>query len=172
MPTQPKDFKKSQKSQKSPTSAKAWKKKTKVELELPSGNVALVRAMRITDMLAEGFFPENLRAEILTQIGKAEGQNTGSSQMDIVDLQKMFEDPEKMGEMFDIFDKVLLKCVVEPKVLPAPENEADRDDELLYADEVDMEDKVFIFQWAVGGDDDLTSFRKEFSEGVGSLENK
>lgn len=171
MPTQPKDFKKSQKSQKSPTSAKAWKKKTKVELELPSGNVALVRAMRITDMLAEGFFPENLRGEILTQIGKAEGGQESSS-LDPGNIQKMFEDPEKMNDMFSVFDKVLLKCVVEPKVLPAPENEADRDDELLYADEVDLEDKVFIFQWAVGGDDDLTSFREEFSEGVGSLEDK
>jgi len=171
MPTQPKDFKKSQKSQKSPTSAKAWKKKTKVELELPSGNVALVRAMRITDMLAEGFFPENLRGEILAQIGKAEGGKESSS-LDPDNIQKMFEDPEKMNDMFAIFDKVLLKCVVEPKVLPAPEDDADRDDELLYADEVDLEDKVFIFQWAVGGDDDLTSFREEFSEGVGSLEDK
>lgn len=171
MPTQPRDYKKSKKGA---TSAKSWKKKAQTELELPSGNVALVRAMRITDMLAEGFFPENLRGEILGQIGKAEnGVGKPGDPTDGADaIQKMFEDPEKMSDMFEIFDKVLLKCVVEPQVLPVPADDEDRDEELLYVDEVDLEDKVFIFQWAVGGDDDLTSFREEFSESVGSLENK
>lgn len=167
MPSQPQDFKKSKKGA---TSAKGWKKKVQIELELPSGNVALVRAMRITDMLAEGFFPDNMRAVVMEQITKAEKGT--EVQSDELSVEAMFSDPNKMGEMFEIFDKVLLSCVIEPKVLPAPAHGEERNEELLYADEVDLDDKVFIFQWAVGGDRDIDKFREEFSTNVGSMEDK
>jgi hypothetical protein len=48
-------------------------------------------------------------------------------------------------------------------------HEDDRDPMFLYASEVDFNDKVFIFQYAVGGSADLERFRSEFSELVDGL---
>lgn len=44
-----------------------------------------------------------------------------------------------------------------------------RDAALIYADEVDLEDKLFIFNWALGGTADLKSFRTEHAQLMGDL---
>lgn len=46
----------------------------------------------------------------------------------------------------------------------------ERSDEVLYADEVDMEDKLFLFNWSVGGGADLDTFRKQWAESMAALE--
>lgn len=156
------------KSKKSATAAKSWKKATKLaELDLPSGNTALVKPMRITTMLAEGFFPDSLRAIVMQQLSEEKPSEEATAGA----IQEAFGDMNKLTEMFDVFDRICLAVVKEPQVLPAPENEADRDEDLLYIDEVDQEDKMFIFQWAVGGDRDIDTFRAESGLGVGSLED-
>lgn len=62
----------------------------------------------------------------------------------------------------------VIKAEIENK--PAPEHpgllgkeieEEYRDPEALYIDEVEMDDKMFIFGWAVGGTADLERFREE-----------
>jgi len=45
----------------------------------------------------------------------------------------------------------------------------DRSPEFLYCSEVDFEDKMFIFQYAVGGTRDLERFRQEYSESLDSI---
>jgi hypothetical protein len=47
----------------------------------------------------------------------------------------------------------------------------DRDPDFLYAAEIDYMDKVFIFQYAVGGSADLERFRQQFSELVASVDS-
>lgn len=161
MPTQPSDKKK-------PTSAKAWKKKTNklTELEVPSGSIALVKPMPITDLLTEGVFPDSMRA--IVQDAMKDGDKEGS---DKVDMDAILEDPEKLTEMFESFDRILVRVCVEPVVEMAPENDSDRDEEILYADEVDLQDKMFIFQFVVGGSKDLAEFRKGTGDALGSLES-
>lgn len=165
MPTQPKDHKK-----KSPTSAKAWKKKTakNIELEVPSGEVALVRRMPITELLTEGVFPDSMRAIVQEAISSGEKKTPEES----VNMDAILNDPNKLTEMFEAFDRILVRVCVEPKVSMPPENEEDRDDEVLYADEVDLEDKMFIFQFVVGGTKDLAEFRSQQGTALGSLESR
>jgi len=57
-----------------------------------------------------------------------------------------------------------------PPVLPIPENEQNRDPELLYVDEVLDDDKVFVFQWVTGGTRDLEQFRQEHQAAMDNLE--
>lgn len=169
MPTQPTDHKpKTQKPKKNGvSSAKDFKKKSAVvELKLPSGHTCLAKPMRITKMLEEGFFPDDLRAVIMKQIGEEKPDDKAVSDS----MSSVIGDMGKLNELMQVFDRITATVIVEPKVYMAPEDDADRDEELLYADEVDMEDKTFIFQWAVGGDKDLERFRSEFGSSLGSLD--
>jgi hypothetical protein len=86
-------------------------------------------------------------------------------------------------EMMDSMDRLLTKVVIEPRVKWHKVSEEDlgpggylagsglsvgeevpehlRDDEYIYSDDVDFEDKSFIFNYAVGGTRDLERFRSE-----------
>lgn len=131
-----------------------------VELDLPSGNVCLARRRTLDVFMKEGRIPNSLMAIIQQQMNQVDGKPTG----DLKDgLAKIMDDPGKLADIVKLADTVLMACVVEPKVNPQPEVEADRDDELLYVDEVDLDDKMFIFSWAVGGTKDLDRFREESS---------
>jgi hypothetical protein len=50
-------------------------------------------------------------------------------------------------------------------------DERDRDPDQVYTDMVDPTDKVYIFQYVVGGVSDLQQFRQEFSQTLGNLES-
>lgn len=184
MPSNAQDFKKSNKNLEV-TPGSQWKKGAgarHIDVELPSGNVAKIKQIPMPTLLADGLFPDSLQGYIKKAIGeevKADGPKTPQdkkpkkkTQDEIVsnaDMQEMISNPETVGDLFAVFDKVTLLAVVEPKVLPVPEDEADRDDELLYVDEVDMEDKAFIFKFCVGGSKELESFRAESESVMGSL---
>ncbi len=149
------------------TSASEWKKANKgFELEVPSGNVALVRPVGMQAFLTKGMIPNSLR-DIAMEAVKGN------------QLPKMKPDdmsPEKIEDMLVLFDSVTCYCVLEPVVTPVPMDDdgepippADRDPENLYVDEVNLDDKIFIFQFACGGTRDLESFRAQYSVSMDSL---
>jgi hypothetical protein len=92
-------------------------------------------------------------------------------------IAPMMEDPAKLQEILDLADSVAMYCFIEPKLHPLPYDPEDldeqgapkfippgddrRNDNLLYIDEVDLNDKLFIFQFAVGGTARLEQFRQE-----------
>ena len=47
--------------------------------------------------------------------------------------------------------------------------EAAKDDDLLYVDEVEDEDKMFIFQWTTGGTADIATFRQQASTSLAAV---
>jgi hypothetical protein len=93
-------------------------------------------------------------------------------------MAQIESDGEKANDMIDLVDNVICRIVVEPRVTPLPPEEDpesskydphfERDEELLYVDEVHPDDKAFLFQWACGGTSDLEQFRKESAELMGS----
>lgn len=135
------------------TTAKDWKGRANraIELELPSGNMAMVRNPGMEAFLQAGLIPNELMPIILEAMDKNE----------MPDLEGAEKDPEKLMKVLDLANNVLVYCVVEPAVAPVPAEGVTRDEDTLYADEVSLEDKMFIFQWAVGGTSDLETFRKE-----------
>lgn len=150
------------------TDAKQWKKGKKeqeFELTVPSGNVCLVRRPGPELFVEQGMIPNSLMALVMPMLddAKAAGAKGDSKPLedkDLVDLQKqMMSDPAKLADMFTMIDSITVYCVLAPNVLPAPDSGEPRDDELLYVDEVDFEDKMFIFQFAVGGTANLAKFR-------------
>ena len=84
--------------------------------------------------------------------------------------------PELLNEMMELMDQIAMYCVIEPQLEPTPVDEAGkplppsaRNAEVLYVDDVDFNDKLFIFQYAVGGTADLAKFREELGEHVEDL---
>lgn len=146
------------------TQVKDWKGRANqsVELQMPSGNVALVRNPGMQAFLQAGIVPNELMPIIMDAIDDKK----------MPDLDEMKGDPEKLVQILQLVDNILVYCVVEPPVSTVPEGGVTRDPEQLYADEVDMEDKMFIFQFAVGGTKDLETFREQSTAGVESLSAK
>lgn len=178
------------------TVAGKWKRQKGEELELPSGNVALVKRPGPQALLSEGILPDTLMPIVQQAISKGKGIKPQDIDM---------KDPKVITDMLGAMDKLLLKVVVEPKVAydkclkpmdmggvtpgPALEEWVDIPDdirdgestcpncgevhadsnEVIYVDEVDLDDKMFVFNYAVGGTRDLERFRSEQSARLGDL---
>lgn len=180
------------------TKAKQWKNKQSTgteELELPSENTALVRRLQPEAFLTSGVIPDQLSGLVT----KAIQSKKGLPPQALTDISK---DPKQLRAALEMVDRVLVYVVVEPKVempptckiamdgepcnsyVDVPQHtdpshpqrhefvEGDRDEDVLYADQVSLEDKQFIFNFAVGGTRDVERFRQQFADGVGDLSNR
>lgn len=157
------------------TSIREWKAANKpAPLKLPSGFTALVKVPGLSILLSEGLIADTLTPMAEAAVQRGKGRPQGPSDDELAELAR---DPEKISKALDTFDKVLVYCVVEPPVTYYKYDddtvipEEDRDEDVLYSDEVDLEDKMFIFNVCVGGTRDLESFRKQFSETVDGIQS-
>lgn len=174
---------KSPKKSKPPT-AKQWKRAKGEELEMPSGNIALVKRPGMETFLAEGLIPDALMPIINESIRKGKGLPPEK-------MEEMSQDLDTVISMLDAMDRVLARVVIAPRVAwhkrlivnadgePVLKDgkeqveeipEWERDDDLVYTDDVDLDDKTFVFQYAVGGTRDLERFREEAAAGMESVQ--
>lgn len=173
-----------------PTSADAWVSRTagpEEDILLPSGNVARVRRVGPEAFLTQGLLPDS----VTPVVEKAIRQKKGLRPQDQADLAK---DPKQVGAMMEMLDRMLCYAVVQPVVVmpppckicgkenvqSVPEHDKanasyhefqplDRQPGVLYADFVDLDDKMFIMNFVVGGTRDLERFRSEFGAGLAGL---
>lgn len=182
-----------------PTPASAWKGKTEIagtDLLLPSGNVARVRRLSPAAFLTPGVIPDPL-TEI---VHKAIHDKSGLPPEKMAALSKDPEKIQASLELFDrVLAFVLVAPVAQmpPKcvhpiadgevcneyynvdgrhanpLLPEyhPYQEGPRDPNVLYCDTVILEDKIFVFQFSMGGTRDLETFRAKLSSNMGDLLN-
>jgi hypothetical protein len=154
-------------------------------VELPSGNFVRVRRPGMEKFLSAGFLPDPLAKEMTKMISTKSGRHQIERGSDQDIAQMMFE---KLGglqgvnNMIRVADKLAAYCIVEPptawhertaldeegkpalddKGEPVLEDipEQERKEDILYTDDIDLEDKMFLFQYCTGGSADLTQFRK------------
>lgn len=148
-----------------PTSASEWKSGVQGTLiTVPSGKKITVRIVGMSAFLKKGLIPNALIPVIQAAM------QAGKLDTDEVDLGSMFEDPEKLQSLVELCDNVTVDVAISPKVHPIPNDakgkplplESDeRDPGKLYVDEMDFNDKMYIFNFAVGGTADLELFRQE-----------
>jgi hypothetical protein len=159
------------------STANSWKKaKATMELELPSGEVCMVKRPGLPQLIAENVLPDMLTPIANKAIEKGQsgmGVSEAESQEMMANLMKQ---ENGLESMLDSFSRITAHCVIEPTVVfhkrkvddakweAIPENE--RDEDILYTDDVDLEDQMFIFQFVVGGSKDLTEFRRKLGEPV------
>lgn len=168
------------------TSVAEFKKRKKgITLPLPSGLTVVARRVDLTTFLQQGDVPNALLEIVSEALEKGKAMDTSA----IINEDDQKVDMEMVNDMFESVNAVVIQSLVSPKVHPLvwtqedldndeiPEgqevgeeiDEEDRDDNVLYVDEVEPEDKMFIFQWAVGGTADLATFREESSQDLASL---
>ena len=169
------------------TSVKDWKRSsTAEEIPLPSGKVCLANRIGMVAFLQQGAIPDYL-TPIVQRVIREKRYLPPEKEKELA------TDPVAALKTQEMLDRALVMTVVEPKVHMPPGcaecgmwlnfNDDDRhnrksekfehdfeqeelDEDLLYADEVDLVDKMFLFQWSVGGRADLNSFREQYAESL------
>lgn len=162
------------------TPVSKWKKKgAAIELQLPSDNVCLLKRPGLPQLLADNILPDLLTpiAQQAVVAGEEGGGISDEQSKEMMD--ELLKKEGGMAVMFDSFARITAHCVIEPQVLyhkvqneegiwtAIPDHE--RNDDVLYTDDVDLEDQMFIFNYVVGGSKDLTRFRSEFGESLDGL---
>jgi hypothetical protein len=152
------------------TSVSAWKKGAEVPLlELPSGNYMRIKKVGLQALLTGGIMPNSLMGFAEKALKRGGSAAEGPSEDDLADL---LQDPKKVKEIGLFMDNLLCKVAAEPVVHMLPEDGVERDPELLYVDEVDEEDKMFIFQVVTGGTTDIEAFRRETGSTMAAIRGR
>lgn len=141
-----------------PTSAKGWKKNGAV-LTLPSDNVIRLKNPGILELAHKGLIPNALMSVIMGSIQKGREPRPDEILNDQIDI----------SEMFAMMDNAIIEMAVDPVVLPVPTAGEERDPDALYVDELDEQDKMFIWHWATGGSSNIEQFRSESANLLASI---
>lgn len=154
-------------------------------IELPSGFIVRWRnpgGLRV--FLASGKIPNALMPVVEKALKGGKG---AQADMEETVVKQLNENPDMVKELMSMYDAVALKCIIEPKIYPVPDeamveawNAAHPDDPVddpedlryedrLYVDEVPDDDKAYLFGLISGGVKDLETFRREREIDVASL---
>lgn len=181
------------------TQAKQWKSKNNTGehvIELPSGNECKIRAIKPEAFLETGLIPDPLTSMIQQAINSKKGLPPQKLEEVAQDPKKL----AAAIEMFDrvlVYTVLEPEVAMPPLCIHKDDDdnvcgelytggngvhvdrrslkfhkyvEEERDPDVLYADVVDMEDKQFIFQFCIGGVNDVAKFREERDRLVESVQ--
>jgi len=144
----------------------AWGGEYAEDLEMPSGQLALVRRPGLERLVEAGVIHQvdSLTAFVGEKhIKRVQGKITG------VDAVAISEDPVAVDNMVHLVDRVVVHCVIKPRVEMTPNDITRRQAGVVYCDMIALEDRFFIFNYAVGGTRDIEQFRKSSAELVDSV---
>lgn len=144
------------------------------ELVTPSGQTCRAKKMSIERMIEAGILAEAdaLTATVTKYTRKVKGANKRPDG-EVLDTAKLMTDPEAIKALISVMDKAVPHVVVSPtvrlhyteqfvgktkvtKLIPAE----DREQGVIYTDQVGFEDKMFLFDWAAGGLGAMLQFRQ------------
>lgn len=141
-----------------PTSVAAWKKNAAGNtIELPSGCTLKIRRTDLLVLMKTGMIPNSLMGIVQKAVAKGQGFQAPSD----AEMAELASDPKQLNAMFQFFDDMVCYIAVEPEIHKLPKEGVERDEALLYVDEVELEDKMFLFQVVTGGTTDVEQFRSE-----------
>jgi hypothetical protein len=135
------------------------------DITVPSGQLCLVRRPGVEGLLKAGVLHQ---LDTLTQLVQSnlDGKSTNVTDETVMGIMN---DPEKLASMMQVLDKILIYIVVKPEIQSTPDDVTRRENGVIYADMVDLMDKMFLMNYAVGGTRDLERFRGEHADAMGSL---
>jgi len=147
------------------------------DLTLPSGDTCQARRPGVQGLISAGLLDsfDELTALVKTEHLdkhdiKAAAKVTPEDAKSAVDT--LMADPSKLATAFQMVDRLVAGVVTQPKVWVDYQlkDEIDEDyakrvkraaeDEAIPVRAVDLDDKMFILQWAIGGSSDLAVFRE------------
>lgn len=151
-----------------PTSVAAWKKSSASPmLTLPSGNTMRVKKIGLQALMKTGIMPNSLMTYAQNAVKKGKKEEVTE-----VDMLEILQDEKQVKEIAKFMDEVTIICAEEPQVHRLPAEGVEKDDDLLYVDEVDDEDKMFLFQVVTGGTTEVETFREEHASNVAAVRGR
>lgn len=134
-----------------------------VDLDLPSGQRVLAQRPGPEGLLVAGLLDDmDMLGGMIPGTNKRSDRPVSKN----AQLKAMTEDPVKLQKAMRMLDKILVHVVIKPQLTNEPDDPADKVPGNIYPSSVGLEDKMFIFNWCVGGTTDLARFRAELSEHV------
>lgn len=157
-------------------------------LTLPSGQTCRAKRVGLEGMMAAGLLGEfdSLSSFVGSKHVNRVRQAGGNKVKEELSAQSMMKDPTALKKIILLVDRALPTIVVEPRVLSHVEivTEADKADDMpetrsipkedreegvVYTDQIGLEDKMYLFNYAVGGTRDLERFRSESASDVAGM---
>lgn len=139
-----------------------------VDLTVPSGQLCLAIKPGLEGLLKSGVLHGIDPLVALVEEHQSRMQGRESDQAFGLEVMN---DPEKLDQILHMVDKVMCHVVLKPKISLTPDDPTRRVPGNLYADNVDLEDKIYIMSWALGMAGDLDNFRSQLSEDVGDVDS-
>lgn len=142
------------------------------DLLLPSGDTILARRVGPTELVKSGMLS---KVDVLSgivqssHIDRVAGKPVKTDEDINGELRALLADPDKLVEAMGLIDHIVVMTVVQPKVLPNPAEGEEVDLSAIYVHSIPDDDKMFIFQWTLGGTTDLATFREELNRNVDAL---
>lgn len=129
-----------------------WRASKSHETTLPSGLHVTLRDVTMTDLLFTGRLPNSM-------LDMAQAAADGGQQN--IDLKALAKNGQDLQMLVN---ELVLLCLIKPPVAETP------DEEHIGLDELNGEDKMFIFNWANREVEPVRSFREGENEPVAALQ--
>lgn len=138
------------------------------DLTVPSGQLCLVRRPGLEGLMKAGVLHNvDSLSQIVNEKHLSQGKKDAQPELNMSSLLK---DQKALDEVTHVIDRIICHCVVKPEIHMTPNDVTRRVKGVVYADMVELTDKMFIFNYVVGGTRDLESFRSGLAEAVGGVE--
>lgn len=134
------------------------------ELEVPSGQMCLVRRPGVQGLIKAGVL---MNVDSLTSLIANKFMDGGKITEETT--RRLANDPEAVASMTRTIDLVVCHIVVKPQVHMTPDDVTNRQADRVYCDTIEMTDRVFLFNFAVGGVRDLERFRRQLDGHLAAL---
>lgn len=149
----------------------AWGGSAYEDVPLPSGQLCLARRLGVEGLVKAGIVHDidPLMGMVQMHEARMEGKGAESNEKMAMDLMK---DEDKMASLFHMLDRIVCATVVKPHVEMAPNDITRRKDGVVYTDMVQMQDKMHLMMWSMGGAEALAGFREQYEGTLASLSAK
>lgn len=147
-----------------------WGGEAYEDLHLPSGQLCLAKRAGVQGLLQAGIIHDIDPLMGFVKEHEERVRKGGSSEDSTRQMMDLLKQDDKMESLFHMLDRVVCHVVVKPHVEMAPNDVTRRVRGVVYTDTVDLQDKMFIMNWTVGGAQELAGFREKFEELVGGVQ--
>lgn len=160
-----------------------------VRLKLPSGNECDAERTGLQGVVQAGILSEgDTLTDIVDKKHVRRVRGGKGPDRETVDVDSLMSDPEGIGKVVMTVDRAMVYVIKNPTVAlhfqdldePHPKTgamtrrlpEDERKEGVVYTDQIPLEDKMFLFNWAVGGGTpDAERFRRQSASAVAGVED-
>lgn len=166
--------------------ASATPENAEEELTLPSGQTCRARRMSIEGVIQAGLVDQldSLTGTVDSYTRKVKGGKGIPDGTPVID-DALLKDTEALTAIIGMVDNLVPHIVVSPKVVPHWSERvvgktkvrklipvADREPGTVYTDMIGLDDKMHLFDWALGGLEAFSSFRRDSDGAVGDVASR